>query len=280
MKSKTIKKKRTKKVRTINKKTQIGDDYLKCMFSRFGGKCNKAKELTSYFPIHSTFVEPFLGSGAIFLAKEKSDKSVLNDLDTLMYSIWTNVQKNGDKFDKINNREPYDLRPDRSKWTRFLKTHLKGSSTTQLYKSLYVMKNSFNGMGNSFTAKRYPPHLQKTYKVELTKYKEKLKGAIILNKDYKEVIKKYDSKDTFFYLDPPYEVAIKKGGYYEHSDINLEEMSKLLSNIKGKFLMSMDITPSTKKLFKQFYLKKILFKYATRTTDKEIYEYLITNYKL
>ena len=177
-------------------------------------------------------------------------------------------------------KKPYDFRPERDKWDRFYKTHSKGSSTNQLYKSLYVMKNSFNGMGNSFTAKRYPPHLQKTYNTELTPYKEKLKGVIVLNKDYKEVIRKYDSKDTFFYLDPPYEVAIKKGGYYVHSDIDLEEMSLLLSKMKGKFLMSLDITPSTKKTFNRFHLKKILFKYATRTSDKEIYEYLVTNYNL
>jgi len=260
--------------------SQVGEDYLKCMFSRFGGKCNKAKELISYFPDHSTFVEPFLGSGAIFLAKTKSKRNVLNDLDTLMCSIWTNAQKNGDKFDKINKRNPYDFRPDREKWAQFYKTHTKGSSTNQLYKSLYVMKNSFNGMGNSFTAKRYPTHLQKKYNTELTPYKEKLTGVVILNKDYKEVIRKYDSKDTFFYLDPPYEVAIKKGGYYVHSDIDLDEMSLLLSKIKGKFLMSLDITPSTRKTFKRFHLKKILFNYATRTTNKDIYEYLVTNYKL
>ena len=142
------------------------------------------------------------------------------------------------------------------------------------------MRNSFNGMGTSFTSKRYPPKQQKYYKIKLEPYKDKLKNVVILKKDYKQVITKYDSKDTFFYLDPPYEIAIKKGGYYEHSDIDLEEMSKLLSKIKGKFIMSLDITPNTKKLFSIFYTKKILFKYATRTNNKEVYEYLITNYKL
>ncbi len=259
---------------------KIPDDYLKCMFSRFGGKCNKAKSFLKYFPDHETFVEPFLGSGAIFLAKGKSNESVINDLDTLMYSIWKNVQSHGDEFDELNKKEPFDFKPDREKWDNFLKTHTKGTNIEQLYKSLYVMKNSFNGMGNSYSSNRYPPHLQEKYTVELTKYKGKLEGVTILKKDYKEVMIQYDSEDTFFYLDPPYEIAIKKGGYYEHSDIDLKEMSELLSNLKGKFLMSLDVTPNTKKLFKQFHQKKVLFKYATRKNDKEIYEYLISNYEI
>jgi len=250
------------------------------MFSRFGGKCNKAKEISRYFPPHEIFVEPFLGSGAIFLAKPKSKETVINDLDTLMYSIWKNVKSDGDKFDEINKKKPFNFKPDRTKWEKFLKTHSSGSNIDQLYKSLYVMKNSFNGMGTSYSSKRYPPHLQKHYKVELSKYKEKLKKVIIFKKDYKEIILKYDSKNTFFYLDPPYEIAIKKKGYYEHSDIDLKEMSDILSKIKGKFIMSLDITPSTKKIFKGFYKKKILFNYATRKNNKEIYEYLISNYKL
>ena len=149
------------------------------MFSRFGGKCNKAKDFLKYFPDHETFVEPFLGSGAIFLAKSKSNKNVLNDLDTLMYSIWKNVKSHGDKFDELNKRKPFNFKPKRSKWDKFLKTHTKGTNIEQLYKSLYVMKNSFNGMGNSYSSNRYPPHLQKHYKVELSNYKEKLKDVII-----------------------------------------------------------------------------------------------------
>ena len=254
------------------------DDYLKCMFSRFGGKCNKAKLFVTYFPEHETFVEPFLGSGALFLAKNKSTNSVINDLDPLMYSIWTNVKSSGKKFDEINESTPFDFKPNRKRWDTFLKTHKQGTAVEKLYKSLYVMRNSFNGSGTSFSPNRYPP-TQSNYKIKLEPYQKKLKGVTILKKDYKEVIKKYDNKDAFFYLDPPYEIAIKKGGYYEYSDIDLEELRDLLSKVKGKFLMSLDITPTTKKLFKDFYQKKILFQYATKKVNKNKYEYLISNYK-
>jgi len=44
--------------------------------------------------------------------------------------------------------------------------------------------------------------------------KHRLKNTIILNKDYKKLIKEYDSPLTFFYLDPPYE---ESGNLYTHS---------------------------------------------------------------
>ena len=46
------------------------------------------------------------------------------------------------------------------------------------------------------------------YEIQLVKrlpqIKDRLQGVKLVNKDWKEVIKEFDSKDAFFYLDPPY----------------------------------------------------------------------------
>ena len=60
----------------------------------------------------------------------------------------------------------------------------------------------------------------------------------IENLDYKDIIKKYDSESTFFYVDPPY---FGKEEYYINHDFNKEthkELAEVLNNIKGKFLLS------------------------------------------
>jgi DNA adenine methylase len=61
----------------------------------------------------------------------------------------------------------------------------------------------------------------------------------IYNSDYKKIIEKYDSEKTFFYVDPPY---FKKERYYINHDFteyeNHIELSEILKNIKGKFLLS------------------------------------------
>lgn len=63
---------------------------------------------------------------------------------------------------------------------------------------------------------------------------ERFKNLIIENMDALDCIKKYDSPDTFFFLDPPY---IGKERYYTEHSINWEELCDLLRQIKGKFLL-------------------------------------------
>ena len=58
------------------------------------------------------------------------------------------------------------------------------------------------------------------------------------NLTYSQVIEKYDSQKTFFYVDPPY---WKTENYYSLHDFNLEDHKNLcnqLANIKGRFCLS------------------------------------------
>lgn len=64
-------------------------------------------------------------------------------------------------------------------------------------------------------------------------------SVICFNKDYKEIIQEYDSENAFFYVDPPYYKNEKK--YSNHTFLKIDdhiELSKILKNIKGRFLLS------------------------------------------
>ena len=55
---------------------------------------------------------------------------------------------------------------------------------------------------------------------------------------YEEIIEKYDSEKTYFYVDPPY---WKTENYYSLHDFDAQDHKKLclqLSNIKGRFSLS------------------------------------------
>ena len=83
--------------------------------------------------------------------------------------------------------------------------------------------------------KAYEPHLNKI--------------SEILNVDYKEVISKYDSPETFFYLDPPY---MGREKYYINHDFNENshyELSHILNNIKGRFALSYYYFDGIKELY-------------------------------
>jgi DNA adenine methylase len=58
------------------------------------------------------------------------------------------------------------------------------------------------------------------------------------NMDFADVIKKYDSKSTYIYLDPPY---YKTENYYSNHDFGIkdhERLANVLNGVEGKFSMS------------------------------------------
>jgi DNA adenine methylase len=110
---------------------------------------------------------------------------------------------------------------------------------------------------------------------DFTKYKDKLSNTIILNQDYRIVLKKYDSPKTFFYLDPPYEHA-KENHLYKHLKefITPQEIYDSLKGIKGKFLLSYNDSPLIRKIFSEYTIKKIKVFYSIKkkyTTELLIY---------
>ena len=113
-----------------------------------------------------------------------------------------------------------------------------------------------------------------------SRHQERLKNTIILNKNYKDVIKKYDSPTTFFYLDPPYEDSAKS--HYDFPDFNFPELVDILKNIKGYFLLSYNYSTAVENMFKGFNIKIVDTKYSRGTKggqDMLKKELLISNYK-
>jgi DNA adenine methylase len=76
---------------------------------------------------------------------------------------------------------------------------------------------------------------------ELSKIHNRLKNVIIENKDFREVIRDYDSEETLFYLDPPYILDTRRTGKiytYEMTDEDYEDLIKILLGVKGNVILS------------------------------------------
>jgi DNA adenine methylase len=228
-----------------------------------------------------------VGGGSIYFGKEPVEKEYINDLDKNLiegYKLLKNapskeellkyaIKPNPNKISKIRDDPNTVL-----KIQNFVKNPPKNNAG-KLLRLLYISRNTFNQSGRGFIYSD-ATHLNKIKKID--EYKERLKNTTILSEDYKTFIKKIDSKDTFFYLDPPYEESDK---LYKYDFVNLEEMKDLLKTIKGKFLLSINDSPNVRRIFKEFKIRSILFKGNPRfegqrisigTKDRK--ELLITNY--
>lgn len=91
-----------------------------------------------------------------------------------------------------------------------------------------------------------------------------------------DCIRRYDRKETLFFLDPPYldvagyEVPFPKDRY--------EELADLLAGIAGRFILTLNNHPQIRETFKRFKIADIQTSYSTGLDAKQrVTELLITN---
>jgi len=243
--------------------------HLKPMISRMGGKNYfKKKIVDKYFIddyINYKYVEPFFGGGSIFFYKDYGTKEeIINDLDTSIYIVLKGLQKyNWDSYKDLVN-----IDMDKVLFEK-IKTSNPTTEKSLFLKNLILFKYSYYGKQKHLNSRSKPVNMN------FEAYKERLKNTIILNQDYKDVILKYDSPDTFFYLDPPYEMSKKT--HYKHHEFNLKELHEILKNIKGKFLLSYNESEMATELFKDYYINYDTTIYVGHKKKTEI---IISNYKI
>jgi DNA adenine methylase len=227
------------------------------LLCRIGSKSRIVNKLLPLIPIHKIYVEPFVGAGAIFFAKQPSDKEYINDLDSgLMdaYKLLKNVStdiKNYDipKFIKKTNSK--DDEPHNVKLIQDFVNKNHRTNENKLLAKIYLC-NTFAGTGKG---KIFKDHTQISKIKKIGEYKDRIKNTTISNKDYKTIIKQTDSPNTFYFLDPPYE---NSKGLYKHSEFNYEELKNILSNIKGKFILTLNDSVNIRNIFKEFTIKKLI----------------------
>ncbi len=216
-------------------------------FGSPGGKRYMADRLIRMFPEHKVYCEPFVGAGGVFYKKKKIEgvKEVINDLDKDIIHCFKTIQN-------LTETQWSELK--KMNWTAskagFKKTKKSFESSTGLkrFHDVIYLKQ-FSDVSELKTYDDRDDGKTWAGIRNLMNLKNRLKGAIILNQDYRTIIKKYDSKETFFYIDPPYPRANLNWKYMPKET----EVEATMKSIKGKFLLSYELT----KAFKNFKKKTI-----------------------
>tara|TARA_R100001198_G_C5186739_1_gene181027 strand:+ start:86 stop:841 length:756 start_codon:yes stop_codon:yes gene_type:complete len=251
---------------------------MSSIFCRVGSKKPIKELVISSFPDNfELYVEPFIGSGVIFLSADlENKKSVINDLDKSLINGYRAIKK-GITLDE--NTFTFTNNPIKQE-QYYKKKHIINNNNTAFISTLIQTCGTFSSRG---IGKIYKPVTEANFRAKIKKaklQKDYFKNTSILNNDYKLIINKFDNKNTFFYLDPPYE---KSKGLYKNFSIDLNEMSNILKNIKGKFLLSINDSSNIRTIFSNFNITSINVKGGAQidvapiggTIRKEL---LITNY--
>lgn len=242
---------------------------MKPLICRFGSKQTMLKELLLLIPPHDIYVEVFFGGGALYWAKEESKKEIINDLDKAVIEPLQDL-----KSANINIIKNIFPSCDIDEYNKFLLIKNPTKEERFIQRLIYSC-NTFNNKG---CGKIYINKLNCfiTKLENLDNYKNRLKNTIILQKDYRDIIKKYDSPKTFFLFDPPYSDTAH---YYKEKHINYEEMNDILKHIKGKFILTINDDTQIRQFFKDFNIYSLKVKSRHNILGKKYRnELVIINY--
>ena len=233
------------------------------MISWIGGKYYIKDWIISHFPPHKYFVEPFGGAGWIIFTKDPVNLNVYNDKNAMLTNLFYHFFFNKKEFLEKAEKLPISDRLMEFFSEKISKPNkLKDLTVEDAIMFVYCITNSFSGCYEgrkyvSFSSK-FIIKAGRNYRAFLKRLESiNYKGNLVLhNRDYKWIIEKYDSKDTLFYIDPPYldlQWYEIKFSLKEH-----EELAKILNKVKGKVCIS-------------YYPKDILYKWYPK--EKWFYDY-------
>ena len=236
-----------------------------------GGKRNLARRITSILDAtsHSTYAEPFVGMGGIFLRRSMRPKSeVINDLGRDIANLFRILQRHYPQFldalrFQITTRAEFD---------RLVKTD--PDTLTDLERAarfLYLQRTAFGG---KVAARSFGVSLDRPARFNLTTLEpmleelhSRLAGVVIECLDYRAFLDRYDRAGTLFYLDPPYWGCEDDYGKAMFEPEEFQSMATQLEGLKGRFLLSINDVPEVRDIFAAFPMQPVRTTYTVGATN-------------
>ena len=229
-----------------------------------GGKRNLARTIAAKIATvpHRTYVEAFVGMGGIFFRRaSRPAAEVINDLSGDVANLFRILQRHYPQFMDV-------LRWQVTSRAEFLRLAKQDASTlTDLERAarfLYLQRLAFGGKvrGQNFGVSRSTPARFDLTKLEplLADVHERLASVTIEQLPYQDVIRRYDSPETLFYLDPPYAGCESDyGDDFEPADF--VRLAAQLGEIEGRFILSINDTRSIRDTFAGFKIDEVVLNY-------------------
>ena len=214
-------------------------------FQQWGGSGMYARQIVDRFPAHKVYAEPFAGAAAVFYAKEPAEKEILSDLDQDVVFAHQFIQGLDEK--KMAALKKLDWRVSRPGFARCRKLEPR-TDTERFWRHAYGRLCSWGAKPLSAGGSGFATiHDGQVYGLDdLWKFRDRLKGVRIVHQDWQTTVKEADSRDTLFFLDPPY--VNEWGGKKDDSDgVPPEEVAKVCAGLKGQFVIAYTDSPRARK---------------------------------
>lgn len=220
-------------------------------FGYYGGKFSHLDFLLPLLPTTIThFCEPFGGSAAILINRPPAPVETYNDLDSEVGNFFTCLRDRSDELIRLTSLTPFsreelvkacrpepglsDIERARRFFIRARQTRTGLAQTSSEGRWAHCVLTSRAGMAGAVS--RWLGSVE-----ALPEIVQRLQRVQIENAPAIEVIRRYDSKSTLFYCDPPYPHEARgdsKAYGYEMTNREHEELAEVLKCVKGLVAVS------------------------------------------
>ncbi len=234
-------------------------------FGYYGGKFSHLEFILPLLPAHYThFCEPFGGSAAVLINRPPAPVETYNDLDGEVVNFFECLRDDCDKLIRAISLTPFSrqelvkactpqpgltaLERARRFFVRARQTRTGLALTSSEGRWAHCVLTSRAAMAGAVS--RWLGSVE-----GLPQIVQRLQRVQIENVPAAEIILRYDSPQTLFYLDPPYPHEARgdaKAYGHEMSDREHEELAELLYAVRGAVAVSSYLCPLMESLYRDW----------------------------
>ena len=220
-------------------------------FGWYGGKYSHLEFILPNLPNDALhFCDVFGGSAAVLINREPASVETYNDIDSELVNFFDTLRNHGEELIKAISLTPFSREE-----LVLACTHDKELSDFERARRFYVRaRQTRTGLAQTSSEGRWA-HCVLTSRAGMAGAVSRWLGAVdglpeivqrllrvqIENAPALELIERYDTKETLFYLDPPY-VHDSRGDTkaygFEMSDMDHFELASVLNQIQGRAVIS------------------------------------------
>lgn len=218
---------------------------MKAVMKYPGSKWSIANWIISFFPAHHSYLEPFLGSGAVLFNKPRSHIETVNDRDGHVVNLFEWIRRDPERLAREIYLTPYA----RQIYNSAFETVPEDSFDRAV--NFYIRLNMGHGFrtnGEKVGWKNDVQGRERAYASQdwcnlpdkIMQAADRLRGVQIENRPAVELIKKFNYPNVLIYADPPYILSTRHGKQYRY-EMEDQAQSDLLDVVtvhKGPVLIS------------------------------------------
>ncbi len=194
---------------------------MKAVMKYPGSKWSIARWIIDFFPEHHSYLEPFLGSGAVLFNKPRSNIETVNDLDGNVVNLFEWIRQDPERLAHEIYYTPYARQVYEDAFAAVPEDSLQ--KAVNFYIRLNMghgfrtngekvgWKNDIQGRERSYASKDWCDLPGKIIQAA-----ERLRGVQIENRPAVEEMQRFNYPNVLIYLDPPYVLSTRHGKQYRY----------------------------------------------------------------